>query len=81
MGIASVLAVILIVLKALGLVTLAWGWCLLGFGIDVLLFVGIVAAGFFFGKKTLKVAEKHFEGVFDGDAMQDRINTARDKLG
>jgi hypothetical protein len=78
MGIASVLALILVVLKAMGLTGLAWGWCLLGFGVDILLFVGIIVAGFLFGKKTLKAAATHLSSFED---MEDKINTARDKLG
>jgi hypothetical protein len=62
----------------MGLTGLAWGWCLLGFGVDALLLIGIVAAGYFFGKKTLKVAATHL-GSFE--EMEDKINTARDKLG
>jgi hypothetical protein len=78
MGIASVLALILVVLKAMGLTGLAWGWCLLGFGVDILLFVGIIVAGFLFGKKAVKAATTHLSSFED---MEDKINTARDKLG
>ncbi len=59
MGIASILALILVVLKALGLTTIAWGWCLLGFGVDIVIAVGAVVFGYFFGRKiTKKVGEK-----------------------
>jgi hypothetical protein len=53
MGIGSTLAVILIVLKALGLVTLAWGWCFLGFGVDIVLGVACFVGAFFFAKKAV----------------------------
>jgi hypothetical protein len=83
MGIASVLALILVVLKAMGLTGLAWGWCLLGFGVDILLFVGIIVAGFLFGKKTIKVAKDQLNNLdkINIDEMENRINAARDRLG
>jgi hypothetical protein len=79
MGIASVIAAVLIVLKACGVVTLAWGWCFLGFGVDILLLLGIVVAGYFWGKKVVKAVDGEFDKGFD--AMETRFNKAKDRLG
>ncbi len=65
MGIASVLALILVVLKALGLITIAWGWCLAGFGFDIVLAVAVVVAGYFFGSKITKKVGKQLDTDFD----------------
>jgi hypothetical protein len=77
MGIFSTLALILVVLKALGLVTLTWGWCLLGFGVDAVIFVACIVGGYLFSKKVTKGAKKYASG-FD---LEDQLNKARDRLG
>jgi hypothetical protein len=77
MGIASTLALILIVIKALGLTTLSWGWCLAGFGVDIFLFLACITGGFFFARSASKKIDKEF---FGGD-FEERFNKAKDRLG
>jgi hypothetical protein len=73
MGIASILAVILVVLKATGFTALAWGWCLAGFGFDIALAVVMLTLGYFFSKKAVKAV--------NNTDIVDRINAAKDRLG
>jgi hypothetical protein len=77
MGIASILAVILVVCKAVGFTSLAWGWCVAGFGFDILLGTAIVIAGYWYTKKTVKRVNKTFDASF----MRNELNKAKDKLG
>jgi hypothetical protein len=87
MGIGSTLALILVVLKALGLTTLAWGWCLAGFGVDFVLAVACIAGGFLFSKKVTKGLDREL-GSFTREVktkrdrdFQERLNRAKDRLG
>jgi Zn-dependent protease len=87
MGIASSLALILVVLKALGLISMAWGWCLAGFGVDLALIVVAVVGGYFFSKKVTKKLNKELKD-WDfstahalGNEVNNRLNKAKDKLG
>jgi hypothetical protein len=77
MGIASVLAVILVVLKATGFTALAWGWCLAGFGFDILLATAIVIAGYCCAKKATTQVKSACDAAF----MRNELDKAKDKLG
>jgi hypothetical protein len=87
MGIASTLALILVVIKALGLTTLGWGWCLAGFGVDIVLFLACVTGGYLFSKKVTKGLDREL-GNFSREVrvkrdrdFEERFNRAKDKLG
>jgi hypothetical protein len=77
MGIASILAVILVVCKAVGFTSLAWGWCVAGFGFDIVLAGVMLTLGYLFSKKGTKGANKSFDSSF----MRKELNNAKDRLG
>jgi arginine exporter protein ArgO len=82
MGLASLLAVVLIILKATGLTALAWGWCLAPFGVDILLVAGSIFLGWHAVKKVNTAFTEHGTNFNKGfDEMEKRINAAKDKLG
>jgi hypothetical protein len=87
MGFASTLALILVVLKALGFITLAWGWCLAGFMVDIALIVIAVVGGYLFSRKITaglgKVVKDWDFSTSHAKAneLNKRLNKAKDRLG
>jgi hypothetical protein len=87
MGITSTLALILVVLKALGLIPLAWGWCLAGFGFDIFLVGVAVVGGYFFSRKVTKGLGRvmvDFDTLTShslANEVNDRLNKTKDRLG
>jgi hypothetical protein len=72
-------------MKAVGLITLSWWWCVAGFIVDFVAFWACIVGGYLFSKKVTKGIDFDFSEFgkrhIDATTLDEKLRAAKDRLG